>query len=167
MLKEPATGQHYFIGNAHLATKPECLTTRIASAKKIHQTIAANNPANHPVILLGDFNNRQEHCYAQDGHRLSKPIRVLGQSSNKVHRYNLDITAPDGCKRTTHGNWPIAKPATGDSRIDFLFHSKRFSAKDYQVDRTRNLPIRKQGKATGNFTSPSDHFPIVATFRLG
>jgi endonuclease/exonuclease/phosphatase family metal-dependent hydrolase len=161
VLKDKTTGGSVFAAVTHFHTLSACASYRVTSARMIHQTIAANNPENFPVVLMGDFNNRSAQCTdATSG----QPITILAEASNTVHPYHLSSTVPlNACTSadaTANHGWDADYTNDNKGAIDFIFASLKLTlVKENRADRV------DFAMGDGTRASASDHYGLWADFK--
>lgn len=136
--KEKESGKTLHVFNVHFDHIGE--QARENSAKLIHQIIAKKGLASEPVIVMGDFN-----CLPQ-----SQPYRILTEFLNDS--YCLVAKTEHAYPGTFNGFDTTKFP---DKRIDYIFTRN--------VDVLSHFCIQKK-RSNGLF--PSDHFPILVSFKL-
>lgn len=138
LLFDEAQNNHIWVFNAHLDNEGE--QARLESLKLIWENIREQNTANHPVLLMGDFN-------AEPG---SPPIAFLTPKMNDSRDESL--TDPEGPEGTFNG-FNTSHPL--DQRIDYIFVSD-----DIEVQNYRTINEIKQNR------TPSDHLPVFIGFTI-
>jgi endonuclease/exonuclease/phosphatase family metal-dependent hydrolase len=141
-LREIATGREFLFANTHFDHRG------VVARQEASRLISARLPqiaANLPALLTGDFNLTEDNPAYTVLVRPTTPgaIRWI-DSFREVH----PTRGPD--EASTHS----FTGRTQGSRIDFIFHTDHFIAKESTIDRTA-----REGRY------PSDHYPVTAVLR--
>jgi endonuclease/exonuclease/phosphatase family metal-dependent hydrolase len=133
----------FFLFNTHFDHMGE--KAREESAKLILQQIKTI-AGDHPVVLMGDFNSRENSAAYQT-------ITHGDQSLVLKDAYYTSQTPHHGPNGTFSGTFTL--PGVGDNRIDFIFTSTQVSVLSHAI-----LSDSWDGRL------PSDHLPVVAEVKL-
>ncbi len=156
LLNDAVTGGQLFVGNAHLPVGTGCDDAKLAAAKTIRSTIAAENTPIVPTIMMGDMNNKPAGCFADPNDPKAEPLKwLIAEGSTGI---NLKKDAPGTeCTGTTNKGWPGA--FTTGTRLDHILTSQEITVLTRTVDR---------GAVTisGTSTTPSDHMPLITDLRV-
>jgi endonuclease/exonuclease/phosphatase family metal-dependent hydrolase len=135
-LRERSTGRELWFANTHFDHKGPGSRTQSARLLTTRFTRQAGEQA---VVVTGDFNS------TEDDESWRTLTAVWADSYREVHPQR----APD--EATFHG----FKGGVAGSRIDWILHSRGFTATEASIVRPGQPPY------------PSDHYPVTAVLRWG
>jgi endonuclease/exonuclease/phosphatase family metal-dependent hydrolase len=142
-LREKTTGQELVFANTHFDHKG--VVARQEASRVLSKQLS-EIAKGVPAILVGDFNiNEDNPAYA-----------VLVRPDTPGAIAWIDAFRSVHPKRTPEeSSFHAFKGGSAGSRIDFIFHTKHFTATESEIDRT----VRD-----GRY--PSDHYAVTAVLRL-
>jgi endonuclease/exonuclease/phosphatase family metal-dependent hydrolase len=137
VFKDKETGRSFHFYNTHFPHRREDREARVQSARVLQQRLQAL-PPNTNVILTGDFNTDAG----------TEPYNLLTEVLKDARK---SVSSPSGPEGTFHGF--SGKP--GKARIDWILY--RGSLQPVSVEA---ITMNGEGRY------PSDHFPVIAVFKL-
>jgi len=135
-LRHKSSGDSFHLFNTHFPYKPEQAEARLRSAELLRQRAEA---VDGPVLLTGDFNSPAG----------GEVYQILNATFRDTWAESAKREGPDG---TMHAFTGQPRPA----RIDWIL----FRA-PWAVDCHHTITTHRDG-----WLYPSDHFPVLASFRI-
>ena len=153
VLRHKASGRQICVATTHLKARQGALlsTLRNEQGKDILNFLEERVPDDIPIILCGDFN--------------AEPIEPVYRTIMDDARFQFDSAyrGEDGTE-PAYTTWKIRGDGECCHTIDYIFYSRRH----FSVDRRLAFPTGEQigVHRVPSMQYPSDHFSLVADFRL-